>query len=260
MRTRRFEAQRSACALLSKSCAEKSAAQMCGPSWDALHESCVAPSPPSRTLHQRRQNLHAPRDETFCILVSWLPIRSSLSGRDRLQKNSRLNSMSRPCVKRNERCDRLHRAETKLRLCAFCVRLCFPARFLCRCFEGAQTTHFVHDSFGVEFAFEPFESAINGLSFANDNFRHVGDFRLNFESVNGAGNKARSGTAARQCTVSLNFEPVPGHDTMSTCTKLLDYTMLNICLWQVALKRHPDAGHPQLERNPLKPDLLPDHL
>ena len=76
---------------------------------------------------------------------------------------------------------RLHRAETKLGLGAFGVRFGLAPRLLRRRFESAQPAHFVHDSLGVEFAFQAFESTIDGLSFANDDFRHVVEFRLNLK-------------------------------------------------------------------------------
>jgi hypothetical protein len=62
--------------------------------------------------------------------------------------------------------------EAELRFGALGVGLGLATRFLRRRFECAEPTDFVHDSLGVEFALQAFESAIDGLSFANDNFRH----------------------------------------------------------------------------------------
>jgi hypothetical protein len=63
--------------------------------------------------------------------------------------------------------------EAELRLRALGVDACFAFRLLRGRLESPQTTDFVHDPFGVELAFEPFESTINRLSFANDDFWHV---------------------------------------------------------------------------------------
>jgi hypothetical protein len=40
-------------------------------------------------------------------------------------------------------------------------------------FEGAQSAHFFEDALLVELRFQALERAINGLSFANDDFRHI---------------------------------------------------------------------------------------
>ena len=63
--------------------------------------------------------------------------------------------------------------EAELRLRALRIGLRLALRLLCRGLVSAETTDLVHDSLGVEFALEAFESAIDRLSFANDDFRHV---------------------------------------------------------------------------------------
>jgi hypothetical protein len=64
------------------------------------------------------------------------------------------------------------RSKAELRFGALGVGLGLATRLLRRRFERAEPTDFVHDSLSVEFALQAFESAIDGLSFANDNFRH----------------------------------------------------------------------------------------
>jgi len=44
-----------------------------------------------------------------------------------------------------------------------------------RGFECAAAAHFLEDSFGIEFGFEAFEGAIDGLSFFHINSTHVGN-------------------------------------------------------------------------------------
>jgi hypothetical protein len=63
------------------------------------------------------------------------------------------------------------KADFQLR--AFGVVFGLAAGFLGGRLKSAQSAHFVEDTLLVELGFEALERAINGLSFANDYFRHV---------------------------------------------------------------------------------------
>jgi hypothetical protein len=51
-------------------------------------------------------------------------------------------------------------------------QFCLTTQFLGRRFECPEATHFFHDSFGIKLVLQTLESAINGLSLADDYFRH----------------------------------------------------------------------------------------
>jgi hypothetical protein len=68
--------------------------------------------------------------------------------------------------------ERLGRVEAELGLGTLGIGLGLAPGFLRWRLESAQTTDFVHDALGIEFALETFESTVDRLSFANDNFRH----------------------------------------------------------------------------------------
>ena len=63
--------------------------------------------------------------------------------------------------------------ETELRFRTLGVDLRFALGFLRRSFKRAEAAHFVEDSLGFEFALQALEGAIDGLSFANDDFGHM---------------------------------------------------------------------------------------
>jgi len=44
---------------------------------------------------------------------------------------------------------------------------------LSRCLESPEPTYLVHDAFRIEFALKAFQSAIDRLPFANDDFWHL---------------------------------------------------------------------------------------
>jgi len=60
-----------------------------------------------------------------------------------------------------------------LGLGALCAGLGLALRALSRSLEGAQTTHLVEDSLGVEFGLKALESAIDGFALTDNNFRHM---------------------------------------------------------------------------------------
>jgi hypothetical protein len=65
------------------------------------------------------------------------------------------------------------RREPELRLGPLRIDTRLAAGFLRWRLEGSEAADFVHDPFSVEFALQAFESTINRLSFANDDFWHV---------------------------------------------------------------------------------------
>jgi hypothetical protein len=67
----------------------------------------------------------------------------------------------------------LLRRKAELRFRSFCVRLRLSPGLLRRRFKRAEPADFIHDSLRIKFALEPFQRAVDRLSFANYDFRHV---------------------------------------------------------------------------------------
>jgi hypothetical protein len=68
---------------------------------------------------------------------------------------------------------RLGGIKAKLRPAALRIRLGFAAALLVRGLKRSQPTHFLKNSFGVEFVLQAFQRPVNRFTFANNHFRHV---------------------------------------------------------------------------------------
>ena len=68
--------------------------------------------------------------------------------------------------------DRLRRIESELGTPALGVRFRFAADFLIGRFKRAQASHFLQDTFGVQFVLETLQRPIHWLTFSNDYFWH----------------------------------------------------------------------------------------
>jgi hypothetical protein len=62
--------------------------------------------------------------------------------------------------------------ETEFGFGAFGVGFRFTLRALRGRLERAQTTDLIHDSFGLQLAFQPLERSVDGFSFADGDFGH----------------------------------------------------------------------------------------
>jgi hypothetical protein len=66
----------------------------------------------------------------------------------------------------------LGHVETELGLGALGVGFCFALGALRGRFKRAQTADFIHDSLGLELAFQSLEGSVDGFSFADGHFGH----------------------------------------------------------------------------------------
>jgi hypothetical protein len=64
------------------------------------------------------------------------------------------------------------RIKAEFQLAALGSKFRFPAHLLRRRFESAQTANLLHDPFGIELVFEPFEGSVDRLTFSHNNFGH----------------------------------------------------------------------------------------
>jgi hypothetical protein len=62
--------------------------------------------------------------------------------------------------------------EAELHLDTLCGGFRFPANFLVRRLKSTEAAHFVHDAFGIKLVLQALQRAINGFSFADNNFWH----------------------------------------------------------------------------------------
>jgi hypothetical protein len=88
----------------------------------------------------------------------------------------------------------LRRIEAKFRPAPLRVSLGFAPALLVRRFKRSQATDFLKNTFGVQLVFQPFEGAVDWLTFANDNFWHGSSFGLkNVSGSTGEAEPTRAG-------------------------------------------------------------------
>jgi hypothetical protein len=102
------------------------------------------------------------------------------------------------------------RIKAEFQLAALGSKFRFPAHLLRRRFESAQTANLLHDPFGIELVFQPFEGSVDRLTFSHNYFGHKNSILLN-ASLLWAVNSSR-GSSERQSIKRKSFGPAGRKD------------------------------------------------